>query len=134
VSRTKTFALGFLGIVIPMALAFTAYLISRNTIGAAGTVPSLTHAPAQSVSPSETPSTEEPKTGRTGGEQGSGSGSGSGQTSDPQPTATSTDDHSGKCSEPGHINDSSCDSGSSGSGSGSSGSGSNSGHGGGGDD
>jgi hypothetical protein len=137
VKKPKLVALGALGIVVPVALAFTAYMVSRTTIGSAGTVPSLTHTPAQ-IEVSETePDSAPSTTPTTGRQQGSGGGSVT-----PQPAAT--DDHGGKCSEPEHVNDPSCQSGdSSGPGSGGDGSGggggggddsSNSGHGSGGDD
>jgi hypothetical protein len=134
-SRTKAIALGFLGIVIPAALAFTAYLVSRSTIGAAGTVPSITHeAPQATTAPSSSASST-----HTDEDRGQGSGSGSPATSAPHTTASPTDDHGGKCSEAEHSADPSCGSGdSSGKGGGGGGgddSGSdNSGHGGGGDD
>jgi hypothetical protein len=133
VKKPKLVALGALGIVVPVALAFTAYMVSRTTIGSAGTVPSLTHTPAQ-IEVSKTQSSDSsPSTApTTGRQQGSGSGSVT-----PQPGAT--DDHGGKCSEPEHANDPSCDgSGDDNSNSGPGGGGgddsSNSGHGSGGDD
>jgi hypothetical protein len=135
VKKPKLVALGALGIVVPVALALTAYVVSRTTIGSSGTVPALIHTPAQ-VEVSETQSDSPPSTApTTGRKQGSGGGSVT-----PQPVAT--DDHGGKCSEPEHVNDPSCQSGggdSSGKGSGGSGGGggddsSNSGPGGGGDD
>jgi hypothetical protein len=138
VKRKRAFALGALGVVVPVALAFTAYLVSRTTIGSAGTVPALTHTPAQAQvsesgsSDAGSPSAR-PTTGRT---------QGAGGTVAPQPTAT-VDDHGGRCSEPEHVNDPECQSGGgsggpgSGGGSGGGGSGddsSHSGHGSGGDD
>lgn len=129
VSRTKVIALSVLGIVLPVALAFTAFLISRSTIGTAGTVPSLTHSPARaSAANTESPT---PKASATRTEDGS-SGPGSASTSAPstESTATPSDDHGGKCSEPEHVNDPSCI-GDDSSGKGGGGSSGSSGHGGG---
>jgi hypothetical protein len=130
VSRTKVIALSFLGIVVPVALGLTAYLVSRSTIGSAGPIPSLTHVPAQTVAGSSTP---RPAPSRTeDGPQGSNPGSTTAPA--PQVTATATDDNGGKCSEPEHSSDPTCGSGdSSGKGSGGGSGGgddsSNSGHG-----
>jgi hypothetical protein len=98
-SRMKVIALGLVGIVLPVALGLTAYMISRSTIGSAGTVPSLVHTPAPAVSSSPAP---EPSTGQREDRKGSG------ETSSPQPQATATDDNGGRCSEPEHTNDPTC--------------------------
>jgi hypothetical protein len=98
-SRTKVIALGLVGTVLPVVLGLTAYMISRSTIGSAGTVPSLTHAPAQSASSSPSP---EASAGQREDRKGSG------ETSSPQPEATATDDNGGRCSEPEHANDPTC--------------------------
>jgi hypothetical protein len=126
VRKSKIVALSFLGIIVPVALAFTAFLISRNTIGSAGTVPSLTH-PAQTAEPTESPTPKPLATRNQDGKQGSNSGPGSAPA--PQVTASSPDDHGGRCSEPEHLNDAECN-GDDSSGKGS-GDGDNSGHGGG---
>jgi hypothetical protein len=106
--RVKLISLGVAGIVLPVALVFSAYLIARGSIGPAGTVP-----PVPQTRVSETPShsatatpSQSPKEDRTGG---------------------APDDHGGRCSEPEHVNDPSCSSGSSGSDSSGSGSGSSGG-------
>jgi hypothetical protein len=131
-------ALGFLGIVVPVALGLAAYLVSRSAIGSAGPIPSLTHAPSQIDSSLMESPTPEPSPSRTGdGDHGSDPGSTTAPA--PQVTATGTDDHGDTCSEPEHSTDPSCSSGdSSGKGSsGGSGGGddsSNSGHGSSGDD
>jgi hypothetical protein len=129
VSRTKVIALGFLGIVVPVALGLTAYLVSRSAIGSAGPIPSLTHAPSQTDSSLMESPTREPSPSRTGdAEQGSNPGSATAPA--PQVTATATDDHGGKCSEPDHSTDPSCGTDdSSGKGSGGGDDSSNSGHG-----
>jgi hypothetical protein len=124
-SRIKVLTLGFLGVAIPVALALTAFLISRSTIGSAGTVPSITHTPVvqSSASPGE-PSASPGQDGK----KGSGGGT-TPATSQPQPTAT--DDNGGRCSEPEHTNDPECSSDNSGKGGGGGGGddSSNSGHG-----
>jgi hypothetical protein len=100
-------ALGFLGIVVPVALGLTAYLVSRSAIGSAGPIPSLTHAPSQTDSSLVESPTPEPSPSRTGdGEHGSNPGSTTAPA--PQVTATATDDNGGKCSEPEHSTDPSC--------------------------
>jgi hypothetical protein len=127
VSKSKVLALSILGIVVPVVLALSAYLIARSTVGVAGTVPSLTHHPPETISPTVSP-TEDDK---------DRSGPGSEESASPAPgmTATPTDDHSGRCSEPEHSSDPSCSSDSSGKGGGGDDdSSSNSGKGGGGDD
>jgi hypothetical protein len=126
-SRIKVLALGFLGIAIPVVLAMTAFLISRSTIGSAGTVPSITHTPF--VQSSESPGGQSASPSKDG-KKGPGGGIAP-ATSQPQPTATSTDDNGGRCSEPEHANDPECDSDNSGKGGGGGGGddSSNSGHG-----
>ena len=115
--RAKMIALVVAGIVLPVALAFSAYLISRSTVGEAGTVPALDRpadgTPAASATPAPSPSESQKGPSESGATA---------------PAPLATDDHGGKCSEPEHTADPSCVDGGSG-GSGSSGSG-----GGGGDD
>jgi hypothetical protein len=107
VSKIKILALSFLGIMVPVGLAFTAFLISRSTIGSAGTVPSLTHTVGTATTLGNEPTAPQPSPTRTeDGKQGSGTGGVA--TPTPGVTATSSDDHSGKCSEPEHLNDPEC--------------------------
>jgi hypothetical protein len=105
VSKSKVLALSILGIVVPVVLALSAYLISRSTIGVAGTVPSLTHRPAQTITPTASPTDDM-------------GGPGESPTPTTGATATPTDDHGGRCSEPEHSSDPSCSSDSSGKGGG----------------
>jgi hypothetical protein len=107
VSRTKVIALSFLGIVVPVALGLTAYLVSRSAIGSAGPIPSLTHAPSQNDSSLTESATPQPSPDRTGQDE-QGSNSGSPTDPAPQVTATATDDNGGRCSEPEHSSDPSC--------------------------
>jgi hypothetical protein len=106
VKRAKVWLLALAGIVLPVALVFSVLIIS-NGVSATGNVPGL-DAPRQ------------PSAASTA--DGSGRRDGS-----PSPRATassSVDDHSGRCSEPEHLSDPTCTSGTSGtSGSGDSGSG-----------
>jgi hypothetical protein len=112
--RVKIISLGVAGIVVPVVLVFSAFLIARGSIGAAGTVPPVPQTRVSEGAPSASPSPSESAT------QENRSGTGG-----------AADDQGGRCSEPEHLNDPECSSGSgsgsSGSESGSSGSGSGSG-------
>jgi hypothetical protein len=114
-NRGRRVMLIVLAIVLPVALALGAYLISAGVGASAGVVPVPAGGAFVSVQPSEGPSPSDDRASHA------------------TPSVSPSDDHSGKCLEPEHVNDPSCSSGS-GRG-GSSGSGSGSGHGsGGGDD
>lgn len=112
-TRTRRVLLIVLAVVLPVALALGAYLISAGVGASAGVVPVPAGGAIVQVRPSQGPSDDRgPKA---------------------TPSVSPSDDHSGKCLEPEHANDPTCTSGSVGSGG--SGSGSGSGHGsGGGDD
>jgi hypothetical protein len=100
VSKTKIAVLSLVGTILPVALAFTAFFISRSTIGSAGDLP----ASVPRVAPvTASPSTQGPLSGKTPGEVTGTPGS-------PAPTvmATATDDHGGRCSEPEHTADPTC--------------------------
>jgi hypothetical protein len=103
--RFKWLALGVAGVVLPVVLVFSAYLIASGSIGAANAVPPVPqNRVSEESAPSPTPTQSTDRSGSGG----------------------AADDQSGRCSEPEHVNDDSCVSGSD-----SSGSGSNSGKGGG---
>jgi uncharacterized membrane protein YgcG len=98
VSKTKIVALGLLGTIVPVALAFTAFFISRSTIGSASNLPGVS---VPRMAPdSASPSVGMPKTPKTPG-QGTDAPSAS-------PSPTVTDDHGGRCSEPEHTADPTC--------------------------
>ena len=103
VSKVKIVALSLLGTVVPVALAFTAFFISRSTIGSAGNLPGVSVPRLAPVTAS--PSAETPGPGKSSGQVAS-------TASSPAPTitATATDDHGGRCSEPEHSADPSCSS------------------------
>jgi hypothetical protein len=94
--RFKSLALGVAGVVLPVVLVFSAYLIASGSIGAANAVPPV---PQNRVSDDSTPSP-------------------SGTPSETPGKGGVPDDHGGRCSEPEHMNDDSCRSGSDSSGSG----------------
>ena len=118
-NRGRRVLLIVLAIVLPVALALGAYLISAGVGASAGVVPVPAGGAIVPVQPSGGPSPSDDR--------------GSHATPSVSPAVSPSDDHTGKCLEPEHVNDPSCTSGSGGGDS--SGSGSGSGHGpGGGDD
>jgi hypothetical protein len=95
--RFKWLALGVAGVILPVVLVFSAYLIASGSIGAANAVPPV---PQNRVSDDSTPSPTASPSDRSG-------------------KGGVSDDRGGRCSEPEHMNDDSCKSGSDSSGSGS---------------
>jgi hypothetical protein len=74
--RIKLLALAVAGVILPVALVFSAYLIASGSIGVAGTVPPVPHHRVTDQSaPSPSPSEDSPRSGRSSGsEDRSGSG------------------------------------------------------------
>ena len=88
--RAKLIGLALAGVVLPVALVFSAYLIASGSIGVAGTVPPV---PQHRVTDDSSPSPESTKANRPG--RGDGD---------------APDDRGGRCSEPEHADDPECDS------------------------
>jgi hypothetical protein len=90
--RLKVLALAVAGVVLPVALVFSAYMIAQGSIGAAGTVPPV---PQNRVVDQSGPSTEPTDDGRGSGTEREDSEDRRGSDSDESEVEDSDSDNSG---------------------------------------